>query len=195
MNSEAILEARRTIMLTKPRRAESRIWHLCDEHFVEFCKWVLAGLGEKKIREHCEVDLKLPPEKIPGRNAISDFWSEFGLCLLEVCRAQAALLAKGIATSAAKSPAEFSAATLAALEQRVFEMSLSPNTDPRDIKALCDILEGREDRKLKVRQIEMQERRLTLLEKKEADAKSTLTDSKLTSEEKVQKMREVFGAG
>lgn len=80
-------------------------------------------------------------------------------------------------------------AALQAVRMTVFDLASAPGSDPKTLKILMDLV-------IKAKQMKLDERKLSLLEKKAAVADAALetaSDTKLTEEEKMKKIRAIFG--
>lgn len=80
-------------------------------------------------------------------------------------------------------------ATMQALRLTVFDLAASPKTDAKTLNVLMGLV-------LKAESLKQDDRRLKLLEQRAAQAdkaQETASDSKLTEEEKMQKIRAIFG--
>ena len=99
--------------------------------------------------------------------------------------------AKDLARSIKGELAASNTATLPTIEliaQRAFELAVQESPDVRDLSQLTQLL-------LKARQMDLDERRIKLLEQKaaQADQAGEVVKSDLSAEEKVVKFREIFG--
>lgn len=80
-------------------------------------------------------------------------------------------------------------ATMQALRLTVFDIAASPKPDAKTLNVLMGLV-------LKAESLKQDDRRLKLLEQRAAQAdkaQATASDSKLTEEEKMQKIRAIFG--
>ena len=78
--------------------------------------------------------------------------------------------------------------TIELIAQRAFELAVQESPDVRDLAQLTQLL-------LKARQMDLDERRIKLLETKaaQADQAGEVVKSDLSPEEKVTRFREIFG--
>ncbi len=75
-----------------------------------------------------------------GKSAVSDFWRQQCLPLLPKRRHNALEIARLLASSDPKASAPFENAAQSILQQRVFDLCITPSPDVVEIKALSDIL-------------------------------------------------------
>lgn len=90
---------------------------------------------------------------------------------------------------------EFEAQAMKAVRQKFFELSLGSQVNLKDLKALAKIIGDSKALQIRVKDLEIKERRIELLEKKAAmaDQAEGIMGSQLTEEEKAQRMRQLFG--
>jgi hypothetical protein len=116
--------------------------------------------------------------------------------------AASAAKAKEVTGAFAANPGDAYGALLNMIGQAAFEMRVAKG-ESLDIDTLKDLSEvvqvglrsRNEDAKLRLREqeIQLKERRVVLLERQAADATQTLGNETLTPEQKMAKMREIFG--
>ena len=149
--------------MRKPR-SDSKLLHLPEEHQAKLAEWLLSGVPYHVARE---LIAAAPPDGfglVVGLSAFSSFWQEVCAPLLLVRRSRAAFTANEIATAASANPGQFDQATIDALKQKSFELSISPGADPRNVKALFSLV-------LKARAQDLDQQQLSLdREKFEFDA-------------------------
>lgn len=78
------------------------------------------------------------------------------------------------------------AATHLAVKQATFELATAPQADPAAIAKMYSLL-------LKANQLDIDRRKLEMMEAREARLKETVTDNTMTTEEKQTRIRELFG--
>lgn len=91
---------------------------------------------------------------------------------------------------------DFGDLTLKKIEQRAFEEAFAKDADVADLQALTKILGDSRKLQLEWEKLDVQKRRIELLEKKAAQADAAggvLGDSKLTPEEKQKRLEGIFG--
>lgn len=90
----------------------------------------------------------------------------------------------------------FSELTLQQIEQRAFEEAFAKDADVADLQTLTRILGDSKKLQLEWEKLDVQKRRIELLEKKAAQADAAggvLGDTKLTPEEKQKRLEGIFG--
>lgn len=91
---------------------------------------------------------------------------------------------------------KYDEATLLLVKQKAFERAYARNGNLDELQILAGILGDAKKLKLKDREVSISERRVSILEKKaaQADAAEGVTcDETLTPEQRAQKLREIFG--
>jgi len=181
----------------KPR-ADSRLGLLDEEDKLRLLEWfVTPGMSLERIR-----DQVAKPEEDGGlgietsRAALSNFWSANSAEYLINRRRQARDLAAGLAEEAAKSPAQFEAATIDAIAQQAFTMAQQPGVAPADVKAMFSLVLKVRDQDVRKKELELADRRVALLERKaeQADkAAGIAADGQLSAAEKEARIKAVFG--
>lgn len=161
---------------------------LAEEHQAQLAEWLLSGMPYHAARALVQKEFGVKC----ALSAYSSFWRDVCQPLLLKRRSQAVRTADDIASEAAKHPGQFDEATIDALKQKAFELSISPGAHPKDVKALFTLVIKARDQELKERDIEIKIRRLELLEK-QADKAKEITQSKLSPQEKEQRYKEIFG--
>ncbi len=138
-NAAVILDARALAEAGKGKvRGEAKIWHLSDEHFCQVVEWMLAGVPAKRIEELCAKELKLPPAKIPGRQAQSVFWQEFVPSWYSARRQANRRLVQGLATEIEAAPMQVDAVLRDEIKQRAWELLQHPNPPEKLVKAFLN---------------------------------------------------------
>lgn len=95
-----------------------------------------------------------------------------------------------VATELAKiKSADVDDATLLAVRQATFELALTPGSDPKALRMLYELVLKAQAQQLETRRIELLEAKARKAEEAEAAAK----DESLSSDEKYQRIREIFG--
>jgi hypothetical protein len=141
-------------------------------------------------------------ERVPSKSALQRWASRRRQDLILSRIAASAAKAKQVTSAFEKNPGDAYAALLGLIGQTAFEMKLKggESLDMDTLKDLAQLVQvGLEARnsdaiiRIKEEDLKLKGRRLVLLEKKAADATETLGDEKLTPEEKMAKMRQIFG--
>jgi hypothetical protein len=88
---------------------------------------------------------------------------------------------------AERNPAQFDRATIDAIKQKAFELAESPQSDPKDVKAILTLV-------LKARDQDIEERRVAILEAraKQAEQAEAVLQQNVSPEEQAARIREIF---
>jgi hypothetical protein len=111
-------------------------------------------------------------------SALSGFWAEVCGPAMLARRSRAVGLANDLGAEAEARPGQFDRATVDAIKQKAFELAVSPQASPGDVKALFSLVLEAKDQELKAKDIDIKLRRLELLERQSAEAKAKLTEVK-----------------
>ncbi len=155
--------------MRKPR-SDAKLLHLPEEQQAQIVEWLLSGVPYHKARELIAKEFGTSTSLA----ALSAFWDEVCTPALLARRQQAVTTADEIAQEARAKPGNFDAATIDAIRQKAFELSVSPMSSARDVKSLFMLLLKSRDQDLKDRDIEIKLRRLELVERNAAKAKEQL---------------------
>jgi hypothetical protein len=174
-------------MARKPR-TDAVLLHLPLEQQKELSEWLLDG--GLSYRAAAAAMLKEFNVKTSA-TAVHDFYHT--VCAPELLRRRSVAVstAEEVAAEAEASPGRWDEAALDKLKQRVFEMMLNPQADPKDTKALFGLI-------LKAKDQSLDERKVTLMEKKAAqadEASKVVGDEQLSPEQKQQRLKQIFGMG
>ena len=167
-------------------RSDSKLLNLPEEQQAQLAEWLLSGVPYHQAREMVSKEFGVV---VLGLAAFSEFWQTVCAPALIARRQRAVTTAEEIATEAGATPGRFDAATIDALKQRAFELSISPGANPKDVKAIFALV-------LKARDQDINERKVALLEaqaRKAEAAESVTRDASLTPEQREARMREIFG--
>ena len=156
--------------MRKPR-SDSKLLNLPEEKQAQLAEWLLSGLPYHKAKELVEKQFEITTSLA----ALSAFWDDVCTPALLARRQQAVTTADEIAGEARKKPGNFDEATIDAIRQKAFELSVSPQAAPGDVKSLFMLLLKSRDQELKSKDIEIKLRRLEIIEKNAAEAKEKLT--------------------
>jgi hypothetical protein len=136
--------------MPKPR-SDAKLLNLPEEQLAQLSDWLLSGMPYHKakalVKETFHVETSLA--------ALSNFYETICCSALIARRQQAVSTADEIATAAQTKPGRFDAATIDALKQKAFELSISPMSNPKDVKNLFSLV-------LKARDQEIDEKQLSL---------------------------------
>lgn len=166
---------------------------------------VLGNLGEAEQLKLCDllttqgltlydvrdIIAKPPPDGFScstSVSALSRYYTKNVGPMLIAKRQRAVSTAEAVAQEASKTPGRFDAATIDALKQKAFELAISPQVNPKDVKAIFSLV-------LKARDQDLEDRRVTLLEQQAAKAEQAekVVKSEASPEEKQQQLRAIFG--
>jgi len=154
----------------KPR-SDSKLMNLPEEKIAQLSEWLLSGIPyhqvKKMVKEQFSLDTSLA--------SLSAFYQSVCAQELIARRQRAVTTADEIAKEAQTKPGQFDAATIDALKQKAFELSVNPGADPRDVKSLFMLVLRARDQDLQEKDVEIKLRRLALLEANAARAKEVLT--------------------
>jgi hypothetical protein len=165
-------------------RSDSKLLNLPEEQQAQLAEWLLDGMpyhtAKETVAKEFGVSVSLP--------CFSSFWEEVCAPALITRRRRAVSTAEEIAIEASATPGRFDQATIDALKQQAFELSIKPNADPKQVKALFSLV-------LKARDQDLEERRVKLLEAKAAlaDQAKEIVESTASPEEQMAKIKAVFG--
>lgn len=172
----------------KPR-ADSKLLNLPEEQQAKLVDWLLGGMPYHTARELVAKEFGVTV----GIASFTGFWQEVCTPHLLRKRSVARETADEMAEEAAARPARFDAATIEAIRQKAFEISLNPLSNPDDVKALFSLVLKKEDQDLKREQVDVAKRRVAVLERREEKAKEVLKNTAMTPEERDAHMRRIFG--
>lgn len=165
-------------------RSDSKLLNLPEEQQAQLAEWLMAGMPYWRARELVEKDFGVRV----SLGKFSSFWERICQPLYHLRRSQAARMAEEVAQVATANPAKFDAATIDALKQKAFELSVNPQAKAAEVKSLLMLV-------LKTRDQDLEERRVSVLERRAAQAEAAqgVVSSQLTPDEQAAKLREIFG--
>lgn len=136
--------------MSKPR-SDAKLLNLPEEQQAQLCDWLLSGLpyhqAKAMLLDQFKVETSLA--------ALHNFYDSVCAAELIARRRRAVTTAEEIAGEAAKKPGQFDAATIDALKQKSFELSISRRADPRDVKSLFMLVLKARDQDLAERNIDL----------------------------------------
>lgn len=146
--------------MRKPRSDSKLLSQLTEEQQAQLSDWLLSGMPYHAVipmvKEKFAVDTSL--------GALSSFWDSYCSVALIARRRRAVTTADEVAEEAQSRPGQWDKATIDALKQQAFELSISPGANPGDVKKLFSLV-------LKARDQDLSEERIKLeREKFEYDA-------------------------
>jgi hypothetical protein len=134
----------------KPR-SDAKLLNLPEEQQAQLAEWLLTGMPLHGVKSMVEKEWSI----CTSLGALSHFYSSVCSAELIARRKRAVSTADQIAEQASKTPGRFDAATIDALKQKAFELSINPRSAPGEVKALFMLV-------LKARDQEISERQLAL---------------------------------
>ena len=144
---------------------------MSDGQQAQLADWLLGGMPYHIAQPQVEQEFGVKA----GKDSFATFWQEVCVPLLLTRRRQAVETADAVASEASNQPGRFDQATIDALKQKAFELSISPHSEPKDVKALMMLVLKARDQDIKQSDMALKVRRLELLEKQAADVKEKLT--------------------
>jgi hypothetical protein len=129
--------------MRKPR-SDAKLLNLPEEQQAQLADWLLSGIPyqtvKKMVQDSYSIDTSL--------GALSSFYNNVCGAALIARRQRAVSTADDIASAAAATPGKFDSATIDALKQKAFELSINPGSDPRDVKSLFMLVLKARDQQL-----------------------------------------------
>ena len=139
----------------KKPRSDSKLLNLPEEQQAQLAEWLLSGLPYHKAKELIFKEWGI----VTSFAALSSFWTDVCTPALLARRQQAVTTADSVAADAKKMPGNFDAATIDAIRQKAFELSVSPQAAPGEVKALFMLLLKSRDQELKESQLRLDRER------------------------------------
>lgn len=172
MNDDAItLTARRLAEDARGvPRADARVWHLSDEHFCSVVEWMLAAVPVMRIRQLCEAELQLPPAKVPGRTALSEFWAEFWPYYVSCRRKSNVAAANAMDAEIDKAPLNVDRVLRDEIKQRALELLGVPNPPEKLIKAFVNAVLKMRDQDDRQEQRELEREKFAAAQRSKIEA-------------------------
>lgn len=159
-------------------RADSTFARLSAEELAEVDEMLLSGAGYADVQAYlAERDLRC------SQTSVADYYQTH---VVPQKWARVNKVARNLGTLSAEGADE---ATLNQLRALTMDMALTPGADLKSIRVLYTLV-------LKARQLELDDRRIKLLEKKAAQAEKAeqvAKDAAATAEEKELRIKEIFG--
>jgi len=173
----------------KKPRSDSKLLNLPEEQQAQLADILLSGMRYHDAKKFVETEFHITTSLA----SLSAFWDEVCTSALITRRQQAVTTADEIAAEVQKKPGQFDSATINAIKQKAFELSISPRSAPGEVKALFSLILKARDQDLKNKDIDIKLRRLEIVEKQSASARATLADGSLSQEQREQRMKQIFG--
>jgi hypothetical protein len=137
--------------MSKPRPDSTLDAQLDESQQALVIEWMLSAAGYHRIKERIKTEFAVDT----SISALGRFWMKYGSAAILARRARAVSTADEVADEAKKKPGQFDAATIEQLRQKAFELSLNPNVNPKDVKAIFGLV-------LKARDQDLAEQNLAL---------------------------------
>jgi len=179
----------------KKPRSDSKLLTMPAKHKSQLAQWLLSGMPYHRA-------LPLVKKEFGVKTSISalgTFWETYCGPELIRQRARAVKTAAQIAKEAAANPGQFDVATIDALKQKAFEMSISPGADPKAVKQLFSLVLQARGQDLDEKELELARDKFQFDAAKAALAavgklKAISTNSKLSASQKIDAVRkQLFG--
>jgi len=134
------------------RKPKSKLeTELDDAQQAALADWLLSGMPYHQARELVQKDFGLRV----ALSAFTPFWQTVCAPALVARRHRAVSTANDVAAAAAADPGRFDDATIDALKQKAFELSISPHALPGQVKALFSLVLKSRDQDLKSDQVNL----------------------------------------
>ncbi|MCX6994150.1 MAG: hypothetical protein NT011_13550 [Kiritimatiellaeota bacterium] len=179
----------------KKPRSDSKLLNLPEEKQAQLAEWLLSGVPYHQALKLIEKEFQLTTSFA----ALSAFWTDVCTPALLARRQQAVTTADSVAADAKKMPGNFDAATIDAIRQKAFELSVSPQAAPGEVKALFMLLLKSRDQELKKDQLLLDKQRFEFDAAKAAlaalpDLRAIAADKGLNENDRIDAIRRrLFG--
>jgi hypothetical protein len=165
-------------------RSDAVLLNLPEEQQARLAEWLLNGMPYHEAKVLTEKEFGISVRSLAS---FGSFWSQVCQPLLLARRRRAVGAADSRVEEAERNPAQFDRATIDAIKQKAFELAESPQSDPKDVKAILTLV-------LKARDQDIEERRVAILEAraKQAEQAETVLQENVSPEEQAARIREIF---
>jgi len=176
--------------MSKPR-SDSKLLNLPDEQQCQIADWLLGGMPYHVVGPLIEKEYGVKVSK----NVLMRFWQTVCEPMLLVKRRRAVQTSEAIADEAKARPGQFNAAAIDALQQKAFELMISPQADARDVHDLFSLVLKAQAQEMDKSQLALDERRIKLLEERasQAELAREVVESDETPEQQQAKLKQIFG--
>lgn len=140
--------------MRKPR-SDSKLLNLPEDRQAQLAEWLLSGIPYHKAKELVEKEFNIATSLA----ALSAFWDDVCTPALLARRQQAVTTADEIAGEARKNPGTFDEATIDAIRQKAFALSVSPQAAAKDVKSIFMLLLKSRDQELHADQLRLDRER------------------------------------
>lgn len=134
----------------KKPRSDAKLLNMPVEHKEKLADWLMSGLPYYKALDLVRDDLKVDT----SIGALQNFWDTYVGEVLIRQRAEAVRTANMLAEKASEKPGRFDAATIEAIKQKAFELSISPGASPKALGTLFMLILKSRDQELEQMQID-----------------------------------------
>lgn len=138
----------------KPK-SNAILLNLPEEQQAQLVEWLLGGMPYHRAQAMLEKEYGVTV----SMGTFTGFWEK--VCVPELLRrrSQAVTTANEVADEARKMPGRFDAATIDALKQKAFELAISPNANPKDVKSIMSLVLKARGQDLDARQLSLDQER------------------------------------
>jgi len=179
-------------------RSDSKLDSMPESRVLELRDMLLANAKHQDVLAWLAVDCGV----IVSGSALSTFYKRHCWPVVRDRRLAAVAKSEALGEAMDRDPANWDKSITESVKQRLFEWILADKDDPEALSKLLDsITKARKQdfhEKAKVKDQELAERKVSLEERKVAQAdaaKGVSDDDKLTPEEKAQRLKSIFGMG
>jgi len=173
----------------KKPRSDAKLLNLPEEQQALLAEHLLSGMRYHDAKKFVQAEFQVTTSLA----SLSAFWDEVCTSALITRRQQAVTTADEIAAEVQKKPGQFDSATIDAIKQKAFELSISPRSAPGEVHDLFSLILKAKDQELKNKDIDIKIRRLELAEQQLDKVKSALTDGSKSMTQREARMKEIFG--
>jgi hypothetical protein len=174
-------------------RPTTNLDYLPQELRIDICDWML---NSRMAYSAMKVKLKAEHNFTTSEKQLSQFYRRYCLPELMRRRAEAAHIAAMRAEKADSEPADFCKSTLDVLWEKAFTEAQRPESAVKDLKIYVELLARINGQILDERKVELMQRRLALVEKKQAAIEQDLKKkSRVTDDKFLAKVRTVLKGG
>lgn len=136
-------------------RSDAVLLNLPEEQQAQLAEWLLSGMPYHRAQAEVEKSFGVKVSLA----TFSAFWAEVCQPQLLARRARAVQTSEEVAAEALKNPGQFDEATIDSLKRRAFELSIAPDANPKDVKAIFALVLKARDQELDAREQQLNEKR------------------------------------
>jgi hypothetical protein len=181
--------------MSKPR-SDAKLLNLPEEQQARLADWLLSGMSYHDAREMVIKEFGVTV----SLDAYRGFWQAVCGPALIAKRRRAVNTANEVAQEAEKNPGRFDQATIDALKQKAFELSISPGANPKDVKSLFSLVLKAKDQEHDEAQLKLDREKVEILTCEKyllwfKDKRATeIAESNISTPDKVAKLRQLYFA-